>query len=66
MGKVRMIWTGYCLTDAGGNCNYRNAEPFYYHNAFMCADINDIWIIESSGKHWVAKKVSGDVARYIY
>ncbi|NQU68609.1 MAG: C69 family dipeptidase, partial [Candidatus Marinimicrobia bacterium] len=41
----------------GGNCGY--TSKLYYHNSFMIADHNDAWILETAGKYWAAKKVSG-------
>jgi len=38
-----------------GDCGY--GHPFYYHNSFIIADRADAWILETAGRHWVAKKV---------
>ncbi len=39
----------------GGNC-VRVGE-FFYHNSFIIADFNEAWVLETSGKHWVARRV---------
>jgi secernin len=45
--------------DQGGNAHY--FENFYYHNAYLIADRTDVWIVETSGKSWVAKRVVDSV-----
>jgi len=43
----------------GGNCvNKETTGRFYtYHNAFIIADPDCAWVLETAGKYWVAKKV---------
>ncbi|NOY36854.1 MAG: DUF3471 domain-containing protein [Chlorobi bacterium] len=33
-----------------------------YHNSYMVADPVEAWIVETTGKHWVARHVTEDVA----
>lgn len=40
----------------GGVCGFRD-KRFRYDNSFMIADAEQIWILETAGRHWVAKKV---------
>lgn len=37
----------------GGNCGYDH--DFYYDNAFLIMDRNEIQVLETSGKNWVSK-----------
>ena len=39
----------------GGNANYGVARR--YHNSFIIADPAEAWVIETSGHHWVARRV---------
>lgn len=39
----------------GGNCGYD--KYFYYDNSFLIADNHECFILETSGKRWVVKKV---------
>jgi hypothetical protein len=38
----------------GGNCGFDH--DFYYDNAFLIMDRQEIWVLETAGKHWVYKK----------
>jgi hypothetical protein len=38
----------------GGNCGYDH--DFYYDNSFLIADRNDIYVLETAGKRWTAKR----------
>jgi len=39
----------------GGNANYGVARR--YHNSFIVADPDEAWVLETSGHHWVARRV---------
>ncbi|MEA4898167.1 MAG: C69 family dipeptidase [Eubacteriales bacterium] len=41
----------------GGNCSFD--EEFYYDNSFLFADVSEAWVLETSGRNWAAKKVTG-------
>jgi secernin len=49
----------------GGNCGF--THPFYYHNSFLIADLNEAWILETAGKQWAALKVKdvGAISNHI-
>lgn len=39
----------------GGNGGY--THKLYYHNAYIIADPNEAWVLETAGKYWAAVKV---------
>ncbi|MGB9441818.1 MAG: C69 family dipeptidase [Desulfobacterales bacterium] len=41
----------------GGNCAYRH--KIFYHNSFLLADPESVWVLETAGRHWAAKRVDG-------
>ncbi len=41
----------------GGNCGFQN--KIYYHNSFILADSGEAWVLETSGRHWAARKING-------
>ncbi|MBN2178246.1 MAG: C69 family dipeptidase [Deltaproteobacteria bacterium] len=41
----------------GGNCGFQH--KFFYHNSFLMADPDEAWVLETSDRHWAAKKVDG-------
>lgn len=43
----------------GGACSYGGPVDDSYHNTFMLSDPQEIWLLETVGKHWVAKKITG-------
>lgn len=43
----------------GGPCS-ESDESFTYHNSFLIADCKGAWILETSGKHWVAEQVTSN------
>lgn len=43
------------LYDQGGNHGYRKKE--LYHLSYIIADKKEAWVLETSGKYWVAEKV---------
>ncbi|CAG9768256.1 unnamed protein product [Ceutorhynchus assimilis] len=41
----------------GGPCS-KTDKGFTYHNSFLIADPSCAWVLETSGKHWVAEKIT--------
>ncbi|KAJ8012755.1 hypothetical protein DPEC_G00046170 [Dallia pectoralis] len=40
----------------GGNC-MEDLSGFTYHNSFLISDRTEAWVMETSGKYWVAERV---------
>jgi dipeptidase len=51
-----------CMTELleahgqGGPAGYRN-KSFRYDNSFIIADHGEAWVLETAGRHWVAKQI---------
>lgn len=41
----------------GGNCSHLNRR--YYDNSFIIADRDEVWVLETVGRHWAAER-AGD------
>lgn len=42
----------------GGQCR-EDPAPFSYHNTFLLVDREAAWVLETSGRLWVAQKITG-------
>ena len=40
--------------EQGGNCGF--GEEFFYDNSFLIADSSEAFVVETSGKDWIAKR----------
>ncbi len=54
-GAIALISELLEIYGQGGNCGYESS--LFYHNSFLIADPEEAFILETAGKHWVAKKV---------
>lgn len=54
MSYITMLLEKY---GQGGNGSYEH--DFYYHNSFLIADPDEAWVLETAGKKWVSKKITG-------
>ncbi len=54
-GAIALISELLEMYGQGGNCGYESS--LFYHNSFLIADPEEAFILETAGKHWVAKKV---------
>lgn len=44
----------------GGPCS--STDPgFSYYNSFLIADPTTAWVLETSGKHWIAEQITSKV-----
>eukprot|EP01022_Parablepharisma_sp_SALTPOND_P015135 TRINITY_DN2113_c0_g1_i1.p1 TRINITY_DN2113_c0_g1~~TRINITY_DN2113_c0_g1_i1.p1 ORF type:complete len:508 (-),score=26.70 TRINITY_DN2113_c0_g1_i1:1458-2981(-) len=54
-----------CITEHlnkyGQGGNHGMNRKLSYHNSFIIADPNGGWVLETAGKHWVAKKITKGV-----
>lgn len=41
----------------GGPCS-KSDPTLVYHNSFIIADATTAWVLETSGKHWVAEQIT--------
>lgn len=42
----------------GGSC-MEDESGFTYHNSFLISDRMEAWLLETSGRYWVAERVKG-------
>lgn len=47
----------------GGQCR-EDPAPFSYHNTFLLVDRKEAWVLETSGRLWVAQKITGYICYY--
>ena len=55
---LKLITTMIGEYGQGGNCGFHKA--FYYDNAFLIADENEAYVLETAGRSWAVKK-AGEV-----
>src|SRR5262245_61259503 len=59
--EAKQVITGHLERyGQGGSAAYGGSRR--YHNAFIVADPAEAWVIETSGHHWVARRVRGHAA----
>ena len=59
--EAKRVITGLLETHGqGGSAQYAGRR--YYHNSFIIADPGAAWVLETSGRHWVARRVRGRAA----
>ncbi|CAG06141.1 unnamed protein product, partial [Tetraodon nigroviridis] len=46
----------------GGPCR-EDPAPFSYHNTFLLVDRTEAWVLETSGRLWVAQQITGEQHR---
>jgi dipeptidase len=56
-----------CITDLlethgqGGPAGFRN-KGFRYDSSFLLADSQEAWVLETAGRHWVARRIDSSAA----
>jgi dipeptidase len=56
-GALDVIVTLLETYGQGGNCGFQH--NLYYHNAFIIADPQEAWVLETAGAFWAAERVHG-------
>jgi len=44
----------------GGNCGY--GHKLFYHNSYLMADAESVWVLETAGRQWAARQIDGTYA----